>query len=170
MCLDRKGADNLIVSSLKCRRSLTWSYFCPTNVISMKYSKYIGIVAALVMVAACFMPWTFYPDLGKTFNGFFSQENAYGKPGILLSILAGIAIILFVVPRVWAKYWNIFFSAICFTYAIKSFILFAGCYPKGCPEKLIGIWLMMASASVLLLCALFPEMKNRKSEEIAKYL
>ena len=137
--------------------------FAAAKAACMKYSKYIGIVAALLMVAACFMPWTFYPDLGKTFNGFFSQENAYGKPGILLSILAGINIMLFLVPRVWAKYWNIFFSAICFTYAIKSFVLFAGCYPKGCPEKLIGIWLMMAGASLLLLAALFPEMKNRES-------
>ncbi|HSB92680.1 MAG TPA: hypothetical protein VLC28_06160 [Flavitalea sp.] len=131
----------------------------------MKYSKYIGIVAALLMVAACFMPWTFYPDLGKTFNGFFSQENAYGKPGILLSILAVIVIILFLVPRVWAKYWNIFFSAICFTYAIKSFVLFAGCYPKGCPEKLIGIWLMIAGASILLLASLFPETESWNKKE-----
>ena len=129
----------------------------------MKYSKYIGILAALLMVAACFMPWTFYPDLGKTFNGFFSQENAYGKPGILLSMLAAISIILFLVPRVWAKYWNIFFSAIIFTYALKSFVLFAGCYPKGCPEKLIGIWLMMAGASIVLLASLMPETKSRNS-------
>ena len=135
-------------------------YFCIPQVTWMKYSKYIGIVAALLMVAACFMPWTFYPDLGKTFNGFFSQENAYGKPGILLSILAVIAIILFLVPRVWAKYWNIFFSAICFTYAIKSFVLFAGCYPKGCPQKLFGIWLMIAGASILLLASLFPETES----------
>ena len=130
----------------------------------MKYSKYIGILAALLMVAACFMPWTFYPDLGKTFNGFFSQENAYGKPGILLSMLAAISIILFLVPRVWAKYWNIFFSAIIFTYALKSFVLFAGCYPKGCPEKLIGIWLMMAGASIVLLASLMPETRRRNSE------
>ena len=129
----------------------------------MKYSKYIGILAALLMVAACFMPWTFYPDLGKTFNGFFSQENAYGKPGILLSMLAAISIILFLVPRVWAKYWNIFFSAIIFTYALKSFVLFAGCYPKGCPEKLIGIWLMMAAASIVLLASLMPETRRRNS-------
>ena len=129
----------------------------------MKYSKYIGILAALLMVAACFMPWTFYPDLGKTFNGFFSQENAYGKPGILLSMLAAISIILFLVPRVWAKYWNIFFSAIIFTYALKSFVLFAGCYPKGCPEKLIGIWLMMAAASIVLLASLMPETRSRNS-------
>ena len=129
----------------------------------MKYSKYIGILAALLMVAACFMPWTFYPDLGKTFNGFFSQENAYGKPGILLSMLAAISIILFLVPRVWAKYWNIFFSAIIFTYALKSFVLFAGCYPKGCPEKLIGIWLMMAGASIVLLASLMPETRRRNS-------
>jgi hypothetical protein len=134
----------------------------------MKYSKYVGIIAALLMVAACFMPWTYYPDLGKTFNGFFSQENAYGKPGVLLSFLAAVAIILFVIPRVWAKYWNIFFSAICFTYAIKSFVLFAGCYPKGCPEKLPGIWIMIAGASIVLLSSLFPEMKPKGRTEEGK--
>jgi len=131
----------------------------------MKYSKWIGIVAALVMVAACFIPWTYYPDLNKTFNGFFSEENAYGKPGILLMTLAAICILFFLINRVWSKYWNIFFTAICFTYAIKSFVLFAGCYPKGCPEKLTGIWLMLASAAVMFVAALTPAGAKQKTED-----
>ena len=116
------------------------------------------------MVAACFIPWTNYPDLNKTFNGFFSEENAYGKPGILLITLASICILFFLINRVWSKYWNIFFSAICFTYAIKSFVLFAGCYPKGCPEKLTGIWLMLAGAAVMFIAALVPGDGIRKSQ------
>jgi hypothetical protein len=140
--------------------------FALINGTSMRYSKWIGIGAALIMVAACFIPWTYYPDLGKTFNGFFSQENAYGKPGILLTSLAVICTIFFLINRVWSKYWNIFFTAICFTYAIKSFLLFAGCYPKGCPEKLTGIWLMLASAALMFLSALLPEGK-RKNKDLA---
>jgi hypothetical protein len=37
----------------------------------MKYSQWTGIVAALLLIAACFMPWAYFPDLGKNFTGFF---------------------------------------------------------------------------------------------------
>ena len=54
----------------------------------MKYSQYIGVAAAIILVGACFLPWAFYPDLNKDFTGFFSEQNNYGRPGKLFSILA----------------------------------------------------------------------------------
>jgi len=47
----------------------------------MKYSQWIGVIAALLLIGACFMPWAYFPDLDKEFTGFFSQGNIYGKPG-----------------------------------------------------------------------------------------
>src|SRR5690606_960231 len=42
---------------------------------SMKYSQWIGVAASLLLVAACFLPWTWHPDLNKEFTGFFSENN-----------------------------------------------------------------------------------------------
>lgn len=136
-------------------------YFCGKYVLTMRNIKWIGIAAAVLLAVSCFMPWTYYPDLNKNFTGFFSEQNTYGRPGILLVSLAVITILLTLIPRIWAKYWNIFFAVICLSYAIKTFILFAGCYSVACPRKLAGIWLMLAMAVMVFVASLFPKMPER---------
>lgn len=114
------------------------------------------------------MPWTFHPDLNKEFTGFFSENNVYGKPGKVFIVLAVIAIIFFLIPKIWAKRGNFFIVAITLAYAIKSFIVFTGCYRGICPVKRAGIWIMLSSAILMLAMALFvPDLKKSgKNTEI----
>jgi hypothetical protein len=49
-------------------------------------------------------------------------------------------------------------------YAIKSFILFSGCYRGICPDKKTGIWLMLFSSLAMLAMAVFPDMQLKKSD------
>ncbi len=125
----------------------------------MKYSQLAGIVAAIALMGICFMNWTFHPDLNKYFTGYFSEENIYGKPAYLITILAVLNIILFLIPRIWAKRTNIVIAAIGLSYMIKNFILFSGCYRGICPERQLGLWLALISSIVVLVCSLFPDIK-----------
>ena len=125
----------------------------------MKYSQWLGILAALVLIAACFLPWTYHPDLDKEFTGFFSEKNIYGKPGKVFIFFAVVAIIFFLLPRIWAKRWNMLVTGLASAYAIKTFLMFAGCYRGICPEKKAGLWIMLASALVMLVMAILPDMK-----------
>lgn len=124
----------------------------------MKYSQWIGIGMAVLLVVSCFLPWAYYPDLGKSFNGFFSEGNNYGKPGKAFVFFAVLAGLFFLLPRVWAKRWNFLVTALCLAFAIKSFILFSGCYAGVCPTRQTGLWLMLVSAALMLLMALFPDL------------
>ena len=45
----------------------------------MRYSRWIGLAACITLIIACFLPWTYYADIQKTFTGFFSEKNMYGK-------------------------------------------------------------------------------------------
>jgi len=128
----------------------------------MKYSNYIGILAAIVLIAACFMPWTYYPDLNKNFTGFFSENNNYGKPGKLLLFFSVIVIILMLIPAVWAKRINQFLGVLIVAYVVKTYILFTSCYSGICPEKKIGLWLVMISSFVVLLATVIPHLKIKK--------
>jgi hypothetical protein len=129
----------------------------------MKYSQWIGIAAAALLVTACFMPWTWYPDLQKNFTGFFSENNNYGRPGRAFAVLSIIAVIFFLIPRVWSKRWNLFICAITFAFAIKSFILFSSCYRGICPERKAGIWLMLVVSALMLVMSILPDVKVKKS-------
>lgn len=130
----------------------------------MKYSQWIGIGALIILVSSCFLPWTYHPDLQKTFTGFFSENNLYGKPGKVFIALSSLALVFFLLNKVWAKRLNFFVCAVILAYAFRTFILFSGCYRGICPEKKGGLWLMIAAAMLSLVMAMIPDMKvvNKK--------
>lgn len=133
----------------------------------MKYSQRFGIIASLVLIVSCFLPWTYHPDLDKVFTGFFSENNAYGRPGRPLIFLALIALACFVIPRVWAKRLNLFVCVVLLAYAVRSFIVFSGCYRGICPEKKEGLWIMAISAGIILVMAVLPDTKITEEKHTA---
>jgi hypothetical protein len=124
----------------------------------MKYSQWIGIAAALLLVVASCMPWAYFPDLGKEFTGFFSEQNRYGKPGEFLTFFCIVMIVLFAIPKVWAKRTNLVVAAITLAFAIRSYLLYTGCYRGICPEKRVGIFLVLLGAAITMVASLLPDL------------
>src|SRR4030095_273021 len=125
----------------------------------MKYSTIVGIVAALLVILACFLPWTFHPDLNQYFTGFYSEENIYGKPGKMFIIFASILIVLFAIPRVWAKRTNWLIATLLVAYTIREYFLFTSCYSGICPVKQIGIYLLVAAVVLSFVMAILPDIQ-----------
>jgi hypothetical protein len=67
-------------------------------------------------------------------------------------------LILILLPKIWAKRTNLFVCALGVGYAIKSYILFVSCYNAYCPEKRIGIYLMLVATILMLICSAFPSL------------
>ncbi len=130
----------------------------------MKFSKWIGIALCIILIISCFLPWCYFADIDKTFTGFFSEKNAYGKPGKFLTFFAVISAILFWLPKLWAKRTQLFLSALMVGYAIKTYVLFTSCYNAYCPDKRFGIYLMMISTVAILLVSIFPDLKLKAKE------
>ena len=132
----------------------------------MKYSQWIGVAAALLLAGACFMPWAYYPDLDKEFTGFFSELNRYGKPGKVLIFFSAIEIILFLIPKVWAKRANILVAGMAIAFGVKSFILYSACYRGICPERRLGLWLVLVASAIAVIATLLPNLpvKEKKAE------
>lgn len=124
----------------------------------MKYSQLVGIVGSLLLAAASFMPWAWYPDLGKEFTGFFSEQDRYGRPGDILLFFCVVMILLFVIPRIWAKRTNIFMAAITLAFVVRCYILYTGCYRGICPEKRVGIFLVLLGAVIAMTATLLPRL------------
>ena len=120
----------------------------------MKYAAFVGVVAAFLLIVFCFMPWAYYPDLQENFTGFYSHQNHYGKPGKAFIFLAVISIVLFLIPRIWAKWANQVTGVVIFAYALKTFVLFSSCYHTICPQVKFALPAVLGSAAVLLVCSL----------------
>ncbi|HEY5369465.1 MAG TPA: hypothetical protein VIJ75_10760 [Hanamia sp.] len=125
----------------------------------MKYYKQIGLVACILLVISSFLPWAFYPDLNKSFTGFFSEEDIYGKPGKVFIFFAVVSAILILSNKVWAKRTIIFIAAFNLGYMIRTYILYTSCYRAYCPQKQYGLYLLILSSVLLLAVSFAPNLK-----------
>lgn len=131
----------------------------------MKYYKLIGFLSCLLLVISCFLPWAYYPDLHKSFTGFFSEQNMYGKPGKVFIFFAVASSILIFLNKIWAKRALIFLAALNIGYLLKTYVIFTSCYNTFCPQKQYGLYLLIISCILLMLISFFPDLKLEIKEE-----
>ena len=117
------------------------------------------MAACFVLIAVCFMPWTYHADLQKNFTGFFSEKDAYGKPGKFIVFFCLVSFALLMVQKVWAQRVLLFVSGTLLAYAIKTYILYSSCYNAYCPEKKAGIFLLVACSVIIFAASLFSDIK-----------
>lgn len=130
----------------------------------MKFYKQIGFAASLLLVISCFLPWAYYPDVQKSFNGFYSEMGVYGKPGKVFIFFAICSLILIYIDRLWAKRTFIFISAFNVGYLIRTYILYTSCYGTFCPRKEYGIYLLTLSCIILMIVSFFPDSKLKEED------
>jgi hypothetical protein len=121
-----------------------------------KYSKWVTLVAAIILIISCFMSWTYYPDLGKSFTGWFTEGNAYGRPGKWLSFMAVFAVLAQFLPSLFLKRASLLLMGLNAAYAFFTFVKFNRSYSIVNPEPQVGIYVMLVSSLLLLVAALFP--------------
>jgi hypothetical protein len=125
----------------------------------MKYSQIIGIVASVILISLCFTTWVYIPSLQLNLTGFKTSGTNWGKPGLMHIYLSGINILLFLIPKIWAKRTNVFFAGINLAWAVRNFIVISSCFMGECPEKQISIYLLIVFAFIILIMSLLPKIK-----------
>ena len=110
------------------------------------------------------MPWTYHADVDKYFTGFYSEKNIYGKPAKLILVFGGIATLCAFVNVLWMKRTALLVGGLSVAYAIKNFLLFGSCYLGYCPEKQLGLYLMLFSSILIFLMSFFPEGKVKEKQ------
>lgn len=123
----------------------------------MRWQNWLGAIICAFLLASCWMNWCYYPDIQQHFTGFYSFKNQYGKPGLLISIFGGMALLLHLIPKTWAKAANLAIAAIIMAYAIKSMYVYTAPYDGIVPEKQFGIWLMISCIILNLVVVIFAQ-------------
>ena len=127
----------------------------------MKHSQQIGILASILLIGSCFLPWIEIPNLHKTLTGIDGRVNeniTFGKPILLHSFFCIISIPLFLTNKIWAKRTNIFICFLTLCIAIKNYILFSICRPE-CPTIKPGLYLALFFAVLMQLMTFLPRIK-----------
>ncbi len=124
--------------------------------------KWIGLAAAVLLIVSCFGPWVYIEIANITVRGVDSGGTNYGKPGYFHLAFVFLFLIFSFIPRIWAKQWNLLVTAINLGWGIRNFFKLSACEAGECPVRKWGLYLMMLASILLLLSALFPDMKLKK--------
>ena len=128
----------------------------------MRYLKWLGLAAALMLIATCFVPWVTIPSKNILVSGVAAEGTNYGKPGYFNLVMIAFFIFFTLVPRVWAKRANLLVVALNLGWAIRNFFILSKCEAGICPEKQLGLYLLLATSILMFLSALFPDMKLKE--------
>jgi hypothetical protein len=134
----------------------------------MKYSNIIGSLAALLVFWACTQKWVYIETPDKYLTGLKStvDNNLFGRPGILHITLLSMAILFFMIPRIWAKRINFLITALNLAWAIRNFFAIGmTCRVGTCPHREAGIYLMFIGSIVVFAMALLPKLPISQNKE-----
>jgi hypothetical protein len=133
----------------------------------MNYKKiiqYIAIISCIALIATCFIPWVHYNSINTTFTGYnvtrFSTGVYYGRAGLIITIFTSLSFLLTILPYAVPKRINMFVCALLFAYSIRTYVLFTGSLFDGEVVKLAGIYLIVSLSLVILICSVFPNLKE----------
>jgi len=125
----------------------------------MKYFKWLGIGAVLTVIVGCFLPWIEILSVHMTVTGVDPAGTNFGRPGKAQIFLAVLSLILFFIPRIWARRTNLFIAAFAIAWAFRNIIIYSRCEMGECPQKGLGIWMVMLGSALVLISAIFQDLK-----------
>jgi hypothetical protein len=131
----------------------------------MKYSKWVGLFAVLMLILSATQPWVYIPAKNLTITGIQTAGTNFGKPALMNIIVSGIAALLFLSPRIMAKRANVFFCTFNIAWAIRNFIILSICRAGECPEKRAALYLLLISGFIMLIASLFPDVELKNDAE-----
>ena len=134
--------------------------------IFMKYSQQIGIIASLLVIAICFLPWIEVPSLHLVLNGLKGKVNnelTFGTQWKSHAFFCLIMIVLFLIEKVWAKRANIFFAVLHLGWSIKNYILFSMCRSGECPDVQPALYILVILAITIQIMTFLPTLTIKQS-------
>jgi len=127
--------------------------------------KWIGLLAVILLIVSCFLPWVIISSKDIVVSGVDSTGTNFGKPGYTHFVLGVFFIIFHFIPRLWAKRVNLLVVALNIAWAIRNYFIISMCREGECPEKQIGLWLVLFASVLMLIAALFPDIKLKEERK-----
>src|SRR6266487_350614 len=107
----------------------------------MRWMKWIGIAAAILLIISCFIPWVFIESKNITVSGIDATGTSFGKPGYFHLLTSFFFLLFSFIQKLWAKRANLLVTALNLGWAIRNYIIISTCIMGDCPLKKAGIFI-----------------------------
>lgn len=115
----------------------------------MRLKFVLAFFGIALLVTACFLPWMAIESRSITVTGLNTAGTKFGKPGYFHFLWTGIFLIFLLIPKVWAQRAAVGVAAFNIAWAIRNFLIIPMCQMGECPERKIGLFLLLVAAFVM---------------------
>jgi hypothetical protein len=121
--------------------------------------KYFTVLIAFGLIIAAHMDWVIIRSVNITISGMETEGTSYGQPGMMHLVMGILYVIFALIPRLWAKRLNLLVGALNIAWAVRNYLLVSACSGGECPEKQLGLYLVLICSAILMAGALFPDLQ-----------
>lgn len=125
----------------------------------IKYMKWIGAFAAVLLVVSCFTPWVIIESKNIVVSGIDATGTNYGKPAYSHFVMTAFFLAFTFIQKIWAKRFNLLVVGVNLAWAIRNYFVLTTCAAGECPVSQTGLWLMLIASTLMLLSSLFPDIE-----------
>ncbi len=125
----------------------------------MKYSQLIGIILGLMLITVCYFPWSYIESKDIMVTGMSAPGTNFGKPGLMNIYVTVASIILFAIPKIWAKRTNLFFTMFNMGWSIRNFIILAVQFYGETPVRQWGLYVSLILSILMFIMSLLPKLE-----------
>jgi hypothetical protein len=125
----------------------------------MRWMKWTGIAAAVLLVISCFLTWVVIVSRNIVVTGVNAGGTNYGKPGYFNLLMTLFFLVFTLTPKIWAKRINLLVTAMNLAWAVRNYFIISACSAGDCPEKHTGIFLLLLASVLMLVSSMFPDLK-----------
>lgn len=120
-----------------------------------------------LLVVSCFLPWMSIEARNITITGVDTTGTTYGKPAYFHFFWLALVVFFLLLNKVWSKRVAMVFAAFNFAWAVRNFLLLPGCQMGECPDRRIGLYLLLFSSLALVFVGLLgPAKKPEDAQKV----
>jgi hypothetical protein len=125
----------------------------------MKYSQTIGIILTLVLLFLTTQPLVIIESRHWLITGWKVADTNFGQPGKFMMYMGIMNIILFALPVLNAKRFNMAFAILNFSWTIRNFLVLSACSMGECPQKQWPLYACIVVSFAVLIMTFLPKME-----------
>ena len=132
---------------------------------TMKHSQTIGIIFCLTLFFFSTQPLVFIESQQWIITGWKTAESNYGQPGKFFAYIGGMSLVLFILPYLWAKRFNMALGAFLVAWSFRNFLVLSTCQMGECPQKQWALYGCIIVSVGILIMTFLPKITIIKSSK-----
>jgi hypothetical protein len=128
----------------------------------MKYSQTIGIILTAFLLFLTTQPLVIIESRHWVITGWKVAETNFGQPAKFMLYMGVMNIILFALPYIPAKRFNMVFAILNFSWTIRNFLILSACAMGECPQKQWPLYACVVVSFAILIMTFLPKIDVNK--------